>query len=162
MVWRRLSAFVAAVELQLPINLSLFIPLTENLLGPSATKPGDVVIASNGVSITIDNTDAEGRLVLADALVYASSFSPHTIIDAATLTGAMVIALGELYTGVFTNSDELWGELERAGKAEADEMWRMPLSEGYLGQIGNGNSDLINTGGRPAGVRPLFPSSHPH
>jgi aminopeptidase len=80
-----------------------------------ATKPADVVFASNGKSIEIDNTDAEGRLVLADALVYAESFKPHTIVDMATLTGAIGIALGHHFTGAFTHSDDLWNEINKAG-----------------------------------------------
>ncbi|KIK35941.1 hypothetical protein CY34DRAFT_551488 [Suillus luteus UH-Slu-Lm8-n1] len=106
----------------------------------------------NGKSVEVDNTDAEGRLVLADALYYASTeFKPHTVIDVATLTGAMDIALGEVYTGVFTTSDALWNRLSVAGESEYDRFWRMPLDEDYGPQIYSSNADLCNTGGKPAG-----------
>ncbi|GAA5848691.1 hypothetical protein JCM3766R1_006413 [Sporobolomyces carnicolor] len=147
-----LSAAWAIAKLQIPINLVLCIPLTENMPSGKATKPGDVVIASNGVSIEVDNTDAEGRLALADALYYATSeFKPSTVIDVATLTGAMMIALGNQYTGVFTNSDSLWSELDAAANAERDRVWRMPLDEGYMSQINGTGMDLCNTGGRLGG-----------
>jgi aminopeptidase len=115
------SAFWAITTLQLPINVSLFIPLTENLIGPSATKPGDNVVAANGVTINVINTDAEGRLVLADALYYASTQvpAPHTLINAATLTGAIGVALGDQFAGVFTNSDSLFEELDTAAKCQS-------------------------------------------
>ncbi|KAG8722522.1 hypothetical protein FRC08_001036 [Ceratobasidium sp. 394] len=106
----------------------------------------------NGKTVEIDNTDAEGRLVLSDALWYASTeFKPHTVVDCATLTGAMVIALGSVYSGVFSTSDSLWNELHAAGEAENDPFWRMPLDEAYGPQIYTSNADLCNTGGRPAG-----------
>ncbi|GAA5919901.1 hypothetical protein JCM6882_004742 [Rhodosporidiobolus microsporus] len=147
-----LAAAWAIAKLQIPINLVLCIPLTENMPSGKATKPGDVVVASNGVTIEVDNTDAEGRLALADALYYASSeFKPHTVVDVATLTGAMMIALGNQFTGVFTNSDSLWSELDAAGAAERDRVWRMPLDEGYYGQINGTGMDLCNTGGRLGG-----------
>ncbi|KAI0083352.1 cytosol aminopeptidase family, catalytic domain-containing protein [Irpex rosettiformis] len=147
------SAALAVAKLQLPINLTVVTPLTENMPGPAATKPGDVVYAMNGTSIEVDNTDAEGRLILADALYYATTeFKPQTVIDVATLTGAIDIALGEIYTGVFTNSDSLWSSLNAAGEAEHDLLWRMPLSEDYAFQIRSSNADLCNVGGRPAGA----------
>ncbi|PCH33010.1 hypothetical protein WOLCODRAFT_147118 [Wolfiporia cocos MD-104 SS10] len=146
------AAALGVAQLGLPINLKVLAPLTENLPGPTASKPGDIIYAMNGKSVEIDNTDAEGRLVLADALYYGSTtFKPHTIIDVATLTGAIVIALGELYTGVFTNSDSLWKALDSAGAREHDRFWRMPLDEDFGPQIYSSNADLCNTGGRPAG-----------
>ncbi|KAH8101643.1 cytosol aminopeptidase family, catalytic domain-containing protein [Cristinia sonorae] len=146
------SAAWAIAKLQLPVNLVVLTPLCENMPGPSATKPGDVIYAMNGKSVEVDNTDAEGRLILADALWYGSTeFKPKTIIDVATLTGAMDIALGEVFTGVFTNSDELWESLDAAGKREHDRFWRMPLSDDYAPQIERSNADLCNVGGRPAG-----------
>ncbi|GAA5915662.1 M17 family metallopeptidase [Sporobolomyces salmoneus] len=148
-----LSAAWAIAKLQMPVNLVLCIPLTENMPSGKATKPGDVVVASNGVTIEVDNTDAEGRLALADALYYASSqFKPSTIIDVATLTGAMMIALGNQFSGVFTNSDSLWSEIDTAGKSELDRVWRMPLDEGYTSQIAGTGMDLCNTGGRLGGA----------
>lgn len=120
--------------------------------GPSATKPGDIIYAMNGKSVEVDNTDAEGRLVLSDAICYTSTeFKPHTLIDVATLTGACVIALGEVFSGVFASNDELWQRLDAAGKEEHDRFWRLPLDEEYGPQIHSSNADLQNTGGRPAG-----------
>jgi aminopeptidase len=146
------STALAVARLQLPINLVVTTPLTENMPGPSATKPGDVIYAMNGKSVEVDNTDAEGRLVLADAIYYtATEFKPHTLIDVATLTGAMSIALGEVYSGVFATSDDLWQRLHEAGEAEYDRFWRMPLDEDFGPQIHSSNADLQNTGGRPAG-----------
>ncbi|KAJ8584088.1 hypothetical protein M405DRAFT_827455 [Rhizopogon salebrosus TDB-379] len=146
------SSLLAIAQLKLPINVIAVTPLCENLPGPKATKPGDVIYAMNGKSVEIDNTDAEGRLVLADALYYVSTeFKPHTVIDLATLTGAMDIALGEVYSGVFTTSDTLWNRLSAAGESEYDRFWRMPLDEDYGPQIYSSNADLCNTGGRPAG-----------
>ncbi|KIY65934.1 hypothetical protein CYLTODRAFT_423874 [Cylindrobasidium torrendii FP15055 ss-10] len=146
------SSALAIAKLKLPVNLITMTPLTENMPGPSATKPGDIVYAMNGKSVEVDNTDAEGRLVLADAIYYASTeYKPHTLIDVATLTGACVTALGEIYSGVFTNSDKLWSTLDAAGKVEHDRFWRLPLDEEYGPQIYSSNADLQNTGGSPAG-----------
>ncbi|KJA19218.1 hypothetical protein HYPSUDRAFT_44470 [Hypholoma sublateritium FD-334 SS-4] len=146
------SSALAISKLQLPVNLVVTCPLTENMPGPSATKPGDIVYAMNGKSVEVDNTDAEGRLVLSDAIYYTSTeYKPHTLIDVATLTGAMVIALGEVFSGVFATSDELWNDLHAAGEFEHDRFWRMPLDDEYGPQIHSSNADLQNTGGRPAG-----------
>ncbi|KAI0744375.1 leucine aminopeptidase [Daedaleopsis nitida] len=154
------AAALAVAKLQLPINLVVLTPLTENLPGPTAMKPGDIVYAMNGKSIEIDNTDAEGRLILSDAIYYGSTeFNAHTLIDVATLTGlssrfllnsAMSVALGEAYSGVFTNSDSLWSELDTAGRREYDRFWRMPLDEEYAPQITASNADLCNVGGKGA------------
>ncbi|KAI0305497.1 hypothetical protein B0F90DRAFT_1808746 [Multifurca ochricompacta] len=134
------SAALAIAKLRLPVNLVVVTPLCENLPGPSANKPGDIIYAMNGKSVEIDNTDAEGRLILSDALYYTSTtYKPHTLIDVATLTGAMDVALGEIYSGVFSTSDSLWQELHAAGKPN------------YGPQIHSSNADLCNTGGRPAG-----------
>ncbi|KAI8445123.1 cytosol aminopeptidase family, catalytic domain-containing protein [Phakopsora pachyrhizi] len=146
------SAAWAIAKLQIPIDLLVCTPLTENMPSGHATKPGDIIYAMNGKSIEVDNTDAEGRLVLADALYYASSvYRPNTVIDVATLTGAMMIALGEAFSGVFSTSDELWSHLDAAGKAEHDRFWRMPFDDCYMRQIDTSNADLCNTGGRLAG-----------
>ncbi|GAA5981624.1 hypothetical protein JCM10908_004544 [Rhodotorula pacifica] len=148
-----LASTWAIAKLKIPINMVLCIPLTENMPSGKATKPGDIVVASNGVTIEVDNTDAEGRLVLADALYYATSqYKPHTVVDVATLTGACMIALGNQFSGVFTNSDSLWSELDAAGASERDRVWRMPLDEGYMSQINGTGMDLCNTGGRLAGA----------
>ncbi|KDR86030.1 hypothetical protein GALMADRAFT_132641 [Galerina marginata CBS 339.88] len=146
------SSALAIAKLQLPINLVVSTPLTENMPGPSATKPGDIIYAMNGKSVEVDNTDAEGRLVLSDAIYYtATEYKPHTLIDVATLTGAMVIALGEVYSGVFSTSDELWEQLHAAGEIEYDRFWRMPLDDDFGPQIHSSNADLQNTGGKPGG-----------
>ncbi|KAH7911619.1 cytosol aminopeptidase family, catalytic domain-containing protein [Hygrophoropsis aurantiaca] len=146
------STVLAIAQLKLPINIVAVTPLCENLPGPSANKPGDIIYAMNGKSVEVDNTDAEGRLVLADALYYASTeFKPHTVIDVATLTSAMEVALGEIYTGVFSTSDSLWEQLHVAGEYEYDRFWRMPLDEDYGPQIYSSNADLCNTGGKPGG-----------
>ncbi|TRY66250.1 hypothetical protein DNTS_006734 [Danionella cerebrum] len=124
------SAIVTAAALKLPVNIIGLAPLCENMPSGKANKPGDVVRAKNGKTIQIDNTDAEGRLILADALCYAHSFKPMAIINAATLTGAMDVALGSAATGVFTNSDWLWERLHKASIVTGDRVWRMPLSGG--------------------------------
>nr|GAT48665.1 leucine aminopeptidase [Mycena chlorophos] len=130
------AAIQAIAKLKLPINVVALTPLTENMPSGSATKPGDVIYAMNGKTVEVDNTDAEGRLVLADAIYYGSSeFNAHTLIDVATLTGAMDIALGEVFTGVFTPSDTLWEQLYVAGEHEYDRLWRMPLDDDYAPQI---------------------------
>ncbi|KAJ7326999.1 hypothetical protein JRQ81_016758, partial [Phrynocephalus forsythii] len=141
------SAIVTAAELKLPLNIIGLTPLCENLLSGKANKPGDVVKAKNGKTIQVDNTDAEGRLVLADALCYAHSFNPRAIIDAATLTGAMDVALGSAATGVFTNSDKLWNHLYKASILTGDRVWRMPLFEHYTKQVTDCQlADLNNIG----------------
>ncbi|KAL0952074.1 hypothetical protein HGRIS_008710 [Hohenbuehelia grisea] len=157
------SSALAIAKLQLPVNLIVTTPLTENMPGPSATKPGDIIYAMNGKSIEVDNTDAEGRLVLSDAIYYTSTtYKPHTLIDVATLTGAMHIALGEAFSGVFSTSDALWEKLHAAGEVEYDRFWRMPLDEEFGPQIYSSNADLCNTGGRPAGscTAALFLKAH--
>ncbi|KAI0001370.1 leucine aminopeptidase [Russula compacta] len=146
------SAALAIAKLRLPVNLVVVTPLCENLPGPSANKPGDIIYAMNGKSVEIDNTDAEGRLILSDALYYTSTtYKPHTLIDVATLTGAVMVALGDVYSGVFSTSDSLWEELREAGETEYDRFWRLPLDEDYGPQIYSSNADLCNTGGRQAG-----------
>jgi aminopeptidase len=146
-----LSAMWAIASLQIPKNVSCFIPLTENMPSGSATKPGDVIVARNGLSIEVDNTDAEGRLILADAIHYASSFQPKAIIELSTLTGAMDVALGSVYAGVFSNSDTLWHQLQIAGEKTGDRFWRMPLDEEYKKQISSTVADLKNVGDGSAG-----------
>ncbi|XP_073239036.1 cytosol aminopeptidase-like isoform X1 [Porites lutea] len=140
------AAFEAIARLKLPINVTALTPLCENMPSGSANKPGDVVTAMNGKTIEIDNTDAEGRLILADALCYASNMKPLAIIDVATLTGAMDIALGQAATGVFTNSLTLWHHIFQAGFHCGERMWRMPLYQHYTEQIESDVADLRNTG----------------
>lgn len=147
-----IGSLLAIAKLGLNINAVGIAPLTENMPGGHATKPSDVVFASNGKSIEVENTDAEGRMILSDALVYAEkTYDPHTIVDIATLTGAMMIALGDHYIGAFTRSDELWQQLEKAGKKTGEPFWRMPLDKKYRKQIESSIADIKNTGGRPAG-----------
>ncbi|KAM4709385.1 cytosol aminopeptidase [Discoglossus pictus] len=129
------SAIVTAATLKLPINIIGLAPLCENMPSGRANKPGDVVKAKNGKTIQVDNTDAEGRLLLADALCYAHNFKGRAIVNAATLTGAMVVALGSAATGVFTNSSWLWKHLHEASIVTGDRVWRMPLFEHYSKQV---------------------------
>ncbi|XP_062864778.1 cytosol aminopeptidase isoform X2 [Trichomycterus rosablanca] len=141
------SAVITAAALGLPINIVGLAPLCENMPGGKANKPGDVVRAKNGKTIQVDNTDAEGRLILADALCYAHSFKPRALVNAATLTGAMDVALGSAATGVFTNSDWLWDELHKASVATGDRVWRMPLFQHYTKQVTESAlADLNNVG----------------
>jgi leucyl aminopeptidase len=117
-----------------------------------AVKPGDVVTSLSGQTIEILNTDAEGRLILCDALTYAARFEPEVVIDVATLTGACVIALGSHATGLLANDDELAGELLAAGEKSGDRAWRLPLWEDYQKQLDSPFADMSNVGGREAGT----------
>ena len=146
-------ATVATVaRLGLPINVNVIVPTVENLPGGSATKPGDIVKSLSGQTIEILNTDAEGRLILCDALTYSRRFDPDTVIDVATLTGACVIALGHHLTGVMSNNDELAQEVLRAGIAAEDRGWHLPLGEDYANQLKSNFADFANVGGRDAGA----------
>ncbi|KAG1051687.1 hypothetical protein G6F43_006126 [Rhizopus delemar] len=147
------GALYGISKMKLPVNIVAVIPLCENMPSGNAIKPGDVIKAMNGSSIEILNTDAEGRLILADALHYVSSkYQPKSIIDLATLTGAMDVALGQVFAGVFTNRDELWEQLKKAGAAVSDPFWRMPLHKDYMrGMKESLVADLSNIGGRSGG-----------
>ncbi|KAL1122893.1 hypothetical protein AAG570_003218, partial [Ranatra chinensis] len=125
----------AIAALKIPINVIGLTPLCENMPSGHATKPGDIVTAMNGKNIIVDNTDAEGRLILADALCYAASFNPSFTLDIATLTGAMRVALGGVLTGVFTNSDYHWEELKKAGSITGDRVWRFPLYKEFTKRV---------------------------
>lgn len=125
------ASIKAVAELKLKINIVGLIPLTENLPSGTATKPGDIFTAMNGKTIIVDNTDAEGRLILADGLCYAAEFKPKFTMDIATLTGAIRIALDNAATGVFTTSPELYETLRSAGEVTGDRVWRMPLWQHY-------------------------------
>ncbi|KAM8940422.1 cytosol aminopeptidase [Pelodytes ibericus] len=141
------SAIMTAAALKLPINIVGLAALCENMPNGRANKPGDVVTAMNGKTIQVDNTDAEGRLLLADALCYAHKFNPRAIVNAATLTGAMDVALGSAATGVFTNSSWLWTHLQEASIVTGDRVWRMPLYEHYSKQVTESAlADLNNVG----------------
>jgi len=141
-----LSAISALCRLgtELPFDVIGLTPMVENMPSGKATKPGDVFYAMNGKSIKVDNTDAEGRLILADALCYADTFKPAHVIDLATLTGAMHIALGAAAAGVFSNSDELWQKLYNASVDTGDRVWRMPLFKTYGSKLKNDSADLNN------------------
>lgn len=141
----------AVALMKLPINLTVIVPSVENMPGGAASKPGDIVTSLSGQTIEILNTDAEGRLILCDALIYAERFNPKTVIDVATLTGACVIALGHVATGLFANDDDLAGELLGAGDVAADRAWQMPLWDDYQEQLKSNFADMANIGGRPAG-----------
>ena len=147
-----LGAMEAIGRLELPINVVGLIGSTTNMPSGEAVKPGDVVQASNGKFIEIINTDAEGRLVLADVLAYAKRFSPAAVIDAATLTGACVIALGHTATGVLGSDDALVQEVLDAGKRSGEPGWPLPLWDDYKELIKSDVADIKNSGGRPAGT----------
>ncbi|XP_035516783.1 cytosol aminopeptidase [Morone saxatilis] len=141
------ASIVTAAALKLPINIIGLAPLCENMPSGKATKPGDVVTAKNGKTIQVDNTDAEGRLILADALCYGHTFNPRAIVNVATLTGAMDVALGSAATGVFTNSDWLYEQLHKASVVTGDRVWRMPLFQHYTRQVTDSQlADLNNIG----------------
>ena len=147
-----LGTFKAVAEMALPINLVGLIPSTENMPGGRATKPGDVVTSLSGQTIEILNTDAEGRLILCDALTYAERFKPACVIDIATLTGACVIALGHHTSGLLANDETLARELLDAGQASGDRCWQLPLFEEYQDQLKSNFADMANIGGRPGGA----------
>lgn len=147
-----LATIQAAAEMKLPINLVGLIPTTENLPGGSAIKPGDIVTSLSGQTIEILNTDAEGRLILCDALSYAERFKPAAVIDIATLTGACVIALGSHAGGLLSNDESLSADLNEAGEMAADRVWPLPLWEDYQKQLDSNFADMANIGGREAGT----------
>ena len=146
-----LGTLRAVAELKLPINVVGVIPATENMPGGSATKPGDIVTSMSGQTVEILNTDAEGRLILCDALTYTERFEPQAVIDIATLTGACVIALGHVASGLFANDDALAEELLAAGQTSHDRAWHLPLWDDYQEQLKSNFADFANIGGRPAG-----------
>jgi leucyl aminopeptidase len=145
-----LGTFQAIGEMNLKLNVIGIIAACENMPSGRATKPGDIVTSMNGLTIEVLNTDAEGRLVLCDALTYAERFNPAAVIDIATLTGACVVALGHHNTGLFTRSDaahdQLASELLAAGKNTGDTAWRMPVEEAYNDQLKSNFADLANIG----------------
>jgi leucyl aminopeptidase len=146
-----LGTLRAVAELKLPINVVGIVPATENMPGGAATKPGDIVTSMAGLTVEILNTDAEGRLILCDALTYAERFEPQAVVDIATLTGACVIALGHVACGLFANDDALAADLLAAGQSTRDRAWHLPLWEDYQEQLKSNFADFANIGGRPAG-----------
>ena len=145
------GALKAAITAKLPINVVGIIAAAENMPGGKASRPGDIVRTMSGKTVEILNTDAEGRLVLCDALTYAARFKPKSIIDIATLTGAIIIALGNHASGLYANDDELAKELTQAGEAVWDRAWQMPLWDDYQSQLKSPFADMSNIGGRNAG-----------
>ena len=146
-----IGTFAALAELQPAINVVGLVPSCENMPDGKAIKPGDVVTSMSGQTIEILNTDAEGRLILCDALSYAEQFKPRAIIDVATLTGACVIALGAVRTGLFANQDDLAQALSEAGEVSLDPCWRMPLDDEYADGLKSNFADMANVAGRQAG-----------
>jgi leucyl aminopeptidase len=146
-----LGALRALAGMRAPVNVVGVIPTCENMPGGAATKPGDVVTTLSGQTVEILNTDAEGRLILCDALSYAERFQPEAVIDIATLTGACVIALGHVASGLFANDESLAGEIRDASDDAWDRVWQMPLWEDYQEQLRSNFADFANIGGRPAG-----------
>ncbi len=142
----------AIADLGIPINVTALAPCTENMPGGNAIKPGDLLTAMNGATIEVINTDAEGRLVLADALSYANHLGLSPLIDVATLTGAAVVALGDVATAVMANDDELAAEVIAAGKVAGEKIWQLPMFAEYDEQIRSQVADVKNTGGRLAGA----------
>lgn len=147
-----IGAFVAAVRAKLPINLIAVVPTCENMPDAGASKPGDIITAMNGTTIEILNTDAEGRLILCDALTYAAQFKPQAVVDVATLTGACIIALGHTASGLLGNDQELVDKLLSASRTVNDKAWQLPLFDEYKEQLKSNFADLQNIGGRPAGT----------
>ena len=140
------------VALEPKMNVVAIVAAAENMPGSKATKPGDIVTSMSGQTIEVLNTDAEGRLVLCDALTYAEKFKPASVVDIATLTGACVVALGKHATGLFSNDDDLAASLLESGKNSGDRAWHMPLWEEYQPQLDSNFADMANIGGRDGGA----------
>jgi leucyl aminopeptidase len=147
-----IAMLTMAAELRLPLHLVGLIAAVENMPGGKAIKPGDIVTSASGQTVEILNTDAEGRLILSDALHYARRFHPAAVVDVATLTGACVIALGHHHSGLMGNDDALIGELLEAGRRADDRCWQLPLTEEYAEQLKSNFADFANVGGRDGGA----------
>ena len=143
-----IAAVAAAARLRLPIHLVGLIPSTENLVSGKGYVPGDILKSYNGKTIEVTNTDAEGRLVLADAIAYADKYDPSAIVDIATLTGACRIALGYSGAGYFSNDDRLAARLEKASEISKEKIWRMPLWDDYQDYIVSNLADIKNSAGK--------------
>jgi leucyl aminopeptidase len=146
-----IGAMVAVAELELPLNVVALVPASENLPSGTANKPGDIVKSMAGLTIEILNTDAEGRLILCDTMEYAKRYEPAAVVDAATLTGACIVALGRVPSGLWSNNEELAGQLLAAGETAHDRLWRMPLWDDYQELIKSNFADLANIGGPDGG-----------
>jgi leucyl aminopeptidase len=147
-----LGAMASIGELQPEINVTALIPACENMPGGHATRPGDIVKSLSGQTIEILNTDAEGRLILSDALSYAKQFEPKYLIDVATLTGACVVALGHVHSGLFSADEDLAGQLAAAGRRSLDSAWRMPVDDEYGESLKSNFADFANVGSRDGGA----------
>jgi leucyl aminopeptidase len=147
-----LGAVAALAAMRAPVNVIGVAPACENMPGGAATRPGDIVTTLSGQTVEILNTDAEGRLILCDALAYAERFSPDVVVDIATLTGACVIALGHVASGLFANDQRLADEIRDAADDAWDRVWQMPLWEDYQQQLRSNFADFANIGGRPGGA----------
>jgi leucyl aminopeptidase len=147
-----IGTMTAVARLGLPVHLVGLVPATENMLGGSAMKPGDIITHMNGKTSEVDNTDAEGRLILADALTYADRYKPDLVIDLATLTGACVVALGSVASGMMGNTQKRMDQLKQAGERTHERVWQLPLFEEYEQQIKSDVADVKNVGGRWAGA----------
>ena len=147
-----IGTMLTAARLKLPINVTAVVPTCENLPSGTATRPGDIIKSMSGQTVEILNTDAEGRLILCDAITYARRFKPDTIIDVATLTGACVIALGHHLTAVMSSNDELRESLVAASNRAEDRAWPMPATEEYAETLRSNFADFANVGGREGGA----------
>ncbi|MEC9005669.1 MAG: leucyl aminopeptidase [Nitrospirota bacterium] len=147
-----LGTVQAAARLCLPVNLIGILPATENMPGGRAIKPGDILKMLNGKTVEVQNTDAEGRLILADGLAYATRLKPKCIVDIATLTGACIVALGQFAIGMLGNNDNLKAELKKAGEQAGERVWEMPLWDEYFEQLKSDVADMRNIGGRGGGM----------
>jgi leucyl aminopeptidase len=147
-----IATMSVVAELGLPLNVVGLVPTCENMPSGRAIKPGDIVTSAAGITVEILNTDAEGRLILCDALHYARRFKPQAVVDLATLTGACVIALGMHHTGVMANDDALARELVESGLRADDRAWQLPLTEEYGEQLKSNFADLANVAGRDGGA----------
>jgi len=147
-----LGVMRAVAEMNLAVNLTVVVPTVENMPAHNASKPGDVVKSMSGQTIEILNTDAEGRLILCDALTYCEKFNPEVVIDVATLTGAVIVALGKHHSGVMANDQELVNDLNDAGNSALDSVWQLPLDEEYDELLQSNFADMANIGGKEAGT----------
>ena len=147
-----MGTFVAAVGMQLPVNLIVVVPAVENMPDGNSYRPSDVITSMSGKTIEVGNTDAEGRLILCDALTYAQKFEPQALLDVATLTGACVVALGKYASGLMSKHDDLSAELLAAGETTFDRAWRLPLWDEYQSLLDSTFADVYNIGGRWAGA----------
>ena len=147
-----LGVMRAIAEMNLPVNLTVVVPTVENMPAHNASKPGDVVKSMSGQTIEILNTDAEGRLILCDALTYCEKFDPKVVVDIATLTGAVIIALGKHHSGLMANDQSLADDLKEAGSDAMDTVWQLPLDDEYDELLKSNFADMANIGGREAGT----------